>query len=149
MSVLNSTSAFSSFWAASAAVSFPVSRADRSASCDEGLVQYADWIRERPTVILGDFNDNASFKSGGWQALLDLSMPLGLVSAYHHHFAEEFGAESKPTHFHHGKQDAPFHLDYCFVPDGWAKRIRNVQVGSHEDWHKFSDHVPLTVDLDL
>lgn len=115
----------------------------------EGLVQHADWIRQRPTVVLGDFNDNSSFKSGSWLAFLDLATPLGLVSAYHHHSGEEFGAESKATHFHHGKQTKPFHLDYCFVPTDWAKLIRSVEVGRYEDWRDFSDHVPLTVDLNL
>jgi endonuclease/exonuclease/phosphatase family metal-dependent hydrolase len=82
----------------------------------DGLRHHADWIRQRPTVLLGDFNDNASYKSGNWQALLDLLQPLGLASAYHEHFREPFGAETRPTYFHQGKQTSAFHLDYCFLP---------------------------------
>lgn len=68
----------------------------------EGIYQHQDWIRQHPTLILGNFNDNASLKSGRWRELLDLIKPLGLKSAYHHHFGEDFGAESRPTHFHKG-----------------------------------------------
>jgi endonuclease/exonuclease/phosphatase family metal-dependent hydrolase len=42
-----------------------------------------------------------------------------------------------------------FHLDYCFLPEPWANRITNVEVGLHSDWNDISDHVPLIVDLAL
>jgi exonuclease III len=113
----------------------------------DGLRHHADWIRTRPTAILGDFNDNASYTSGNWQALLDLLQPLGLASAYHEHFRERFGAETRPTYFHHGKQTSAFHLDYCFLPQTWTKQITKVEVGTFDEWHSISDHAPLIVDL--
>jgi endonuclease/exonuclease/phosphatase family metal-dependent hydrolase len=115
----------------------------------EGLIAHGRWIAERPTVILGDFNANASFRGNNWKDLLDLLKPLGLVSAYHRHFGEEFGRETRPTHFHRGKSTAPFHLDYCFLPEEWARHIETVEVGSFADWREHSDHAPLRVDLDL
>jgi endonuclease/exonuclease/phosphatase family metal-dependent hydrolase len=115
----------------------------------EGLSRHASWIGERPTVILGDFNANASFKGNNWKDLVDLLKPHGLVSAYHGYFKEAFGKETKPTHFHRGNQTAPFHLDYCFLPETWARRIKKVEVGTYADWHERSDHAPLVVDLDL
>jgi hypothetical protein len=115
----------------------------------EGLLQHTDWIRERPTVILGDFNDNASFKTGDWEALLELTNGLGLASAYHEFFSEKFGAESRPTYFHRSNQTSPAHLDYCFVPQEWVPHISNVTVGRHADWHHASDHAPLIVDLEF
>jgi endonuclease/exonuclease/phosphatase family metal-dependent hydrolase len=96
---------------------------------------------------LGDFNDNASYTSGNWQALLDLLQPLGLASAYHEHFRERFGAETRPTYFHHGKQTSAFHLDYRFLPQTWTKQITKVEVGTFDEWHSISDHAPLIVDL--
>jgi endonuclease/exonuclease/phosphatase family metal-dependent hydrolase len=113
-----------------------------------GLRCHADWIRHRPTVILGDFNDNASYRGGNWQQLLDLVQPLGLVSAYHQYFSEPFGAETQPTYFHQGKGTVAFHLDYCFVPDIWTQHIKKVEVGTFNDWHTISDHAPLIVDID-
>ncbi len=115
----------------------------------EGIRRHGDWIRRHPTVILGDFNDNASYRTPHWQRLLDLMRPLGLESAYHRYFAEAFGAETRPTHFHGGRETAPFHLDYCFVPKAWADRLTRVEVGKYEDWHAHSDHVPLIVDIDV
>lgn len=115
----------------------------------EGVLEHGNWIGQAPTVIMGDFNDNASYKSGHWRQLLDLLRPLGLVSAYHEYFREPCGSESRPTHFFTGKETSPFHLDYCFVPQDWAPRIRIVEVGTYSAWHSVSDHAPLIVDLDL
>lgn len=115
----------------------------------EGIETHADWIREHPTVIMGDFNDNGSFRKTSIPELLDLLRPLGLVSAYHTKYAEGFGQETRPTHYYKKRQDAPFHLDYVFLPASWAQRITTVEVGTYEDWHRMSDHVPVIVDVDL
>lgn len=114
-----------------------------------GLTRHAEWLRTRPTVVLGDFNANASFRSRTWPDLMTLTDDLGLVSAYHHHFAEPFGEETRPTHFFLGKESAPFHLDYCFVPGEWASRITEVQVGAYGEWRPWSDHAPVIVDVDV
>jgi hypothetical protein len=115
----------------------------------EGLVLHARWIGERPTVILGDFNANASFKGRNWEDLIGLLSSLGLVSAYHQHFGQEPGQERCPTYFHRCREDAAFHLDYCFIPRDWVSCLASVQVGAYADWHAISDHVPVIVDLTL
>jgi len=115
----------------------------------DGLVRHADWIRQRPTVMLGDFNANASFNGKNWSQLIALTDAFGMVSAYHYFFNEAPGKEKQPTHFHQGRRDRPFHLDYCFVPSDWASRITSVHVGSFSEWCASSDHVPLVVDLDV
>ncbi len=115
-----------------------------------GIAQWADWIRRSPTVILGDFNLAANFQGGkSWRDLTDLLAPLGLVSAYHHFYREDPGRESRPTHFHRGKADATWHIDYCFIPKTWANRVTNVEVGTYDEWRDVSDHAPLIVDVDL
>lgn len=115
----------------------------------DGIVSREKWIRERQTVLLGDFNNCASYKNSGWKELKKLIDSLGLVSAYHSYFGEEFGEETRQTHFHRGKETHGFHLDYCFLPSAWVKHITKVEVGTYSDWDKVSDHVPLIVDLDL
>lgn len=116
----------------------------------EGPVRYADWIRARPTVILGDFNNNGSYAKGKpWQQLVELLEPLGLVSAYHHVSGETYGQETTPTHFHKGVRTSPWHVDYCFVPADWSQRITRVEIGKYDDWRISSDHMPLIVDIDL
>lgn len=115
----------------------------------EGLEQHADWIKERPTVILGDFNAHQSFNGPNWNDLVELLRPFGFVSAYHRHFNKAFGQESHSTYFHRGKPESGFHLDYCFIPEPWADRIADVQIDPYEKWRHVSDHVPLVVDLAL
>jgi hypothetical protein len=115
----------------------------------EGLGLHASWIGQRPTVILGDFNTNASFAGSNWRDLLDLLKPLGLVSAYHSYSNEEPGREQKPTHFHKGSETRSFHLDYCFIPQAWVPHLKSVEVGTYADWHTISDHAPVVVDLDV
>lgn len=115
----------------------------------EGLDRYEAWIAARDTVILGDFNLNASYEKGKpWADMMGRMKRLRLVSAYHAFFREEFGEETRPTHFYKGKESSPWHLDYCFIPEGWVPHLRNVTVGTYGDWSTLSDHVPVTVDID-
>ena len=110
-------------------------------------IDVAKWVRQRPTLVLGDFNQSAKYRSDGWKMLKELTDGLGLVSAYHQFFDEKFGKETRPTHFHQGNEGKPFHLDYCFLPKEWIPMIERVKVGSYSKWGQVSDHVPLTVDL--
>ena len=72
---------------------------------------------------------------------------LGLVSAYHHFFGEEQGSETRPTFYLLWKENRPFHIDYCFIPEAWTADIRSVSVGTYADWFASSDHRPLVVEL--
>ena len=113
---------------------------------------YRDLIVAQPTVIVGDFNSNTiwDFKRvQNHSALVRSLEELGLVSAYHHFYGEAHGAESRPT-LHLLRQKAkPYHIDYCFIPNAWLPFLRSVEVGSYDDWHRASDHQPLTIDLAL
>ena len=73
----------------------------------------------------------------------------GLASAYHHHFDEAQGAESTPTLHWRGAGQRTYHIDYTFIPDAWLPWLREVSVGSKEDWidSGLSDHVPVVADL--
>ena len=115
----------------------------------DALDAHANWVRDHPAMILGDFNMNASYKGDGMRTLLERLIPLGFVSAYHQYFNEEFGHETRPTHYHLGHQQKTFHLDYCFLSRELVERLRHVTVGTYEDWKGISDHVPLIVDLDI
>jgi hypothetical protein len=113
----------------------------------------ASLIAAQPTILLGDFNSNTRWDStfprkANHTALVTRLRELGCVSAYHEFHREEHGAESRPTYFQYNHSDKPYHLDYCFVPQSWTDRIRRVAVGSHDQWHAWSDHRPLIVEVD-
>lgn len=114
----------------------------------DALEPHRDLLAEGDVVLLGDFNNNASYGKP-WGELLEAMEPFDLISAYHTFFAEDFGKETRPTYFHRAKEKSQFHVDYCFLPRSWASRIARVTVGAHEDWCDVSDHVPLVVDLSI
>ena len=78
---------------------------------------------------------------------------LGLASAYHALRGERQGEETVPTlYWRDRKKDGPtYHIDYIFVPAPWLGRVRELAVGTYEDWcgSGLSDHVPMMVDITL
>ena len=113
------------------------------------LDAYSD-IQQTPTVIMGDFNSHPRFdRSNRSYTHSDLVADLnkvGLVSAYHHFHSCQPGDEIHPTYFHQRKQNQPFHIDYCFVPEAWAHNVRSVTIPGFDEFST-SDHRPLVVDL--
>lgn len=121
-----------------------------------GLVRAVDAcegiISTQPTVVMGDFNSNAVWdnehpKDCNHSALVRQLDSLGLESAYHVHYGEKYGEETRPTFFHYRQESRKHHIDYCFFPKAWRHELRNVSVGSFADWSKLSDHVPLIVEV--
>jgi hypothetical protein len=114
------------------------------------LDAYGPSLRDRPLVLAGDFNANSIWDKP--KGLIDFSRlaarlrsEFGLVSAYHAHFGEPFGRESRPTHYFQYSEHAPFHLDYCFAPAEW--RVERVDVQDYQSCADLSDHRPVAVDL--
>ena len=102
-----------------------------------------------PVVAAGDFNSSPSVIGQELTSLRFLKRmqdELHLVSAYHHVSREEPGVETRATHCFQWKESAPFHLDYCFIPESWLDRLVGVEVGTFADWPQ-SDHRPLTVNI--
>lgn len=73
---------------------------------------------------------------------------LGLVSVYHAFHNEEPGKETRPTYYHRARAESGWHVEYCFMPRDWALRVRRVEIGADADWSKYSDHMPVVVDVD-
>jgi exodeoxyribonuclease-3 len=75
------------------------------------------------------------------------------VSAYHLAHGEEQGSETIPTlYWRDRRKDGPtYHIDYVFVPAAWMPRMREVRVGTFDDWCGvgLSDHAPIVVDIDV
>ncbi len=117
----------------------------------QALVAHPEWFNGNPVVIAGDFNSNkiwdAHREVGDHSAVVKLLDDCGLVSAYHEHFGEPQGEESRRTLFMFRHADKPYHIDYVFIPQEWAPRLQTVEVGGYEQWSKLSDHCPVVVEI--
>ena len=118
---------------------------------------YRDFLMERPSVVAGDFNNSVYWDRPGW--LMNHAWTVGrlaaygLASAYHGFTGEAQGAETLPTlYWRDRRKDGPtYHIDYIFLPQAWSERLKELSVGSFEQWclAGFSDHVPVCADIDL
>jgi hypothetical protein len=110
--------------------------------------------------VASDFNlvanETPTFGLGSVRLVVDRLHHLGYKSVYHHHTGEAWGSETCPTYFHRRNRAAAFHIDFCFAHLSLLPQVRNVEVGSFEQWtarrgdrRGYRDHVPLLVDFDL
>jgi exodeoxyribonuclease III len=117
----------------------------------QALMSYTEWFNGTPVILAGDLNSNKIWDCervvGNHSDVVRILAERGLVSGYHEFFGEAQGAESRPTFnlFRHSHR--PFHLDYIFLPQEWAQRLKTVDVGEYERWSKLSDHCPVTVEI--
>ena len=117
-----------------------------------GIRVYSDLLANGPCILVGDFNSSVAWDTKHGRAdhrelESRLRQDFGLVSAYHAATGEEPGHESRPTHFWRWQKQAAFHLDYCYIPEGWLPDLERVAVGSYEEWADSSDHRPVIVDV--
>jgi len=120
----------------------------------EAIRRHRRWFSDKlPTVVCGDFNSNAIFDHGRKArhntAVVAMLKERNLSSAYHTFFSEQHGEETRPTYYFWHRRARPFHLDYVFLPDKWIPAVKNVAVGTYEEWRPVSVHMPLVVDLSL
>ncbi len=108
---------------------------------DDAIDLYGGFIREAPTVVLGDLNTDHRF--------YDWTGDLSLISAYHEYFDANVGEESDATLYMHRRRARHYryHYDYCFIPRAWKTKLKRVRVGSYDKWACHSDHMPVIVDL--
>ena len=109
-------------------------------------------FQEGPTLLIGDLNSNTKWDyklrpGQNHTGLVTLLSSLKLSSAYHTFHQEEHGAEIHPTFFLRKNPAKPYHIDDCFIPEGWIGQLSSVALGSNEDWKTHSDHRPLIVDI--
>lgn len=134
-----------------------VSRKHQLGPLRRALTKYRDFLAERFSIVAGDFNNNVYWHRPGWRinhanAVATLET-LGFASAYHAVRGEPQGEETVPTlYWRDRKKDGPtYHIDYVFLPSQWFGRVRELTVGTFEDWcgSGLSDHVPILIDIDL
>ncbi|HET8670831.1 MAG TPA: endonuclease/exonuclease/phosphatase family protein [Candidatus Saccharimonadales bacterium] len=110
-----------------------------------GVAAYEPHLKDEPLVVAGDFNDHPMWNKDyrnhePFQSLLDrFCKKHKLVSAYHGFHREQYGEESRFTHFNNRKSKG-YHIDYVLVPEAW--RVTKVTIGS-----RIFDHMPLLVTI--
>lgn len=114
---------------------------------------YKDLLRTEKVIIAGDLNSSSIWDKPKREAnhsnIVRELQTIGIESTYHFYFNEEQGRESKPTLYSHRKLEKPYHIDFCFASGFFIKKIKQVKIGSHKDWTKYSDHNPVIVDYEL
>ena len=117
------------------------------------MEKYDSFIKPDNTIIIGDFNSNLKWEKPhrhidyDHKYVVEELQKKGIESSYHYHFKEEQGDETRPTFFYHHKKEKPFHIDFCFLSKNLTERLSKVEIGKYENWIKFSDHVPMIIDI--
>lgn len=132
-----------------------VTRKRQSGPLRRAVTRYDHFLRVGPSVIGGDWNNNAIWDKPGWRInhlpMVARLERMGLASVYHTMTGEAQGAETVPTHYWRDRsKDGPtYHIDHVFVPQAWIHRITAFDIGTFEDWvgARLSDHVPITVTI--
>jgi exonuclease III len=117
----------------------------------KALHSYKRNIKNTKTILIGDFNSNTIWdrkrRVSNHSNVVKHLEEKGIFSAYHLHHKQIQGNEDHPTFYLYRHLDKPYHIDYCFASADITKYIESVEIGAHEDWTKFSDHVPLIVTI--
>jgi len=119
----------------------------------KALNHYDGFLADTPIILAGDFNSNKIWdrkrRVANHSTVVDRLSEKNIYSIYHKHFAQEQGQENDPTFFLHRNKDKPYHLDYCFASADLCAKVKNMEVGTYENWITFSDHAPLIISFEL
>ena len=115
----------------------------------DALKHYERWLTSHTNfIVAGDFNNGPQWdKLGSSNNFFDINLKLNslnLKSSYHIFSNEDFGVETKFTHFHQKNSSKGFHIDYIY------SNFKNIGLHKVEDfnlWRNLSDHVPIYADL--
>ncbi len=120
----------------------------------KAIDHYDRLIRDNPTIIIGDFNSNTiwDFKKhrlSNHSSVVKALEEKGIFSTYHLHHKQTQGKEEHPTYFMYRHLNRSYHIDYCFASGDFIDKLENVEIGTHEQWAKLSDHNPLIVSFKI
>lgn len=115
----------------------------------KAIHHYDKKLKNKQTILVGDFNSNTiwdrKYRAGNHSNVVKRLQEKGIVSCYHAHHKQTQGKEEHSTFYLYRHKDKPYHLDYCFASTDLADKIESVEIGDHDFWSKYSDHVPVMV----
>ena len=119
----------------------------------KAIQYYDELLTNSRTILIGDFNSNTIWdkprREGNHTTVVNKLESKQIFSTYHKYYSLEQGKEEHPTLFMYRHEDKPYHIDYCFASVDFIEKLSCVQVGTYNDWTKFSDHKPLIVEFDV
>jgi len=105
----------------------------------------------KDSFIVGDFNSNVIWDEWDrWWNHSDVVRELGhigLESLYHKFHGEHQGKESIPTLYFRKSKAQFYHIDYIFGPNNLLPSLSKFEIGKHEDWLYFSNHMPIVCEF--
>ncbi len=115
----------------------------------KAIHHYDKKITNKKTMLVGDFNSNTiwdrKYRESNHSNVVKHLSAKGILSCYHLHHQQEQGKEQHPTFYLYRHKDKPYHLDYCFASKDLTDKIQHVEIGGHDFWKQYSDHVPVMV----
>ncbi len=110
---------------------------------------YDDLISNNKTILIGDFNSNTIWdkprREGNHTTVVDKLKTKNIHSVYHKFYKQKQGKESQATFYLYRHKEKAYHMDYCFASFDFIRKMKNVEIGSHEVWSMHSDHVPIII----
>ena len=104
-------------------------------------------------LVLGDLNQNRIFDENRRLGLFKKTEAImarnGMRSLYHETTGEDFGAETRPTHFLTYNFKRPYHLDYIYASH--ALKTRAFSLFPENPWatERRSDHLPMRGEVEF
>ena len=102
------------------------------------------------SIIIGDFNSNSIWdQRDRWWNHTDVVAELESIdkkSLYHYCFKEQQGEETTPTFYLQKNLKKAYHIDYVFASSNYLNSS-SCKIANAEDWLKYSDHMPLIINL--
>ena len=119
----------------------------------KAIQHYDKKLKGKPTMLAGDFNSNTiwdrKYRAGNHSNVVKRLEEKGIVSCYHLHHKQVQGKEAHPTFYLYRHKDKPYHLDYCFASAQISDKISSVEIGDHDFWKQYSDHVPVMITFNI
>lgn len=117
----------------------------------EAFEHYRSVMAGTDVVWAGDFNASVALDRPSslhkFPAFLSLAEQNGLQSLYHAQRQCPQGEEPEKTYFHYHHADKGHFIDYVFATPGMHLHGFDISVGSHSEWAKSSDHMPVICDF--
>jgi endonuclease/exonuclease/phosphatase (EEP) superfamily protein YafD len=119
----------------------------------KAIHHYESILKGKPVILAGDFNSNVFWdklnRKSNHTMVVEKLTSLNIFSAYHIHQNLPQGKEAHPTYFMYRHQNKPYHVDYCFASADLIDKLERLEIGTFDQWAKYSDHNPLIVSFKL